>query len=177
MTGIDISDRQGLGHAHSLQMSQAGQEVIEENGGLRVIGHRPIKPLEISTAPYPGFPTDLHPPMAALLSLCEGISIIDETIFDGRYMYVMELGRLGDDILVNGRTARICGVPKFVGAPVDAPDIRAGGALVLAGLAAEGETTIRGVRYIDRGYQHIEDRLRSLGADIVRVQEPLTPLP
>ena len=160
-----------------LQMRQAGQEVIEENGGLRVIGHRPIKPLEISTAPYPGFPTDLHPPMAALLSLCEGISIIDETIFDGRYMYVMELGRLGADILVNGRTARICGVPKFVGAPVDAPDIRAGGALVLAGLAAEGETTIRGVRYIDRGYQHIEDRLRSLGADIVRVQEPLTPLP
>ncbi|MBQ7568131.1 UDP-N-acetylglucosamine 1-carboxyvinyltransferase [bacterium] len=160
-----------------MEMRKAGQEVIEENGGLRVKGHRPINPLDITTAPYPGFPTDLHPPMAALLALGNGTSIMNETIFNGRYMYVMELGRLGADILVNNQTARIIGVKGFVGAPVDAPDIRAGGALLLAGLAAEGETTIRGVRYIDRGYQHIEERLRSLGADIVRVKEPLTPLP
>ncbi len=157
-------------------LSKAGQEVILQDGGVRVKGKRHILPLEIETAPYPGFPTDLHPPMVALLSLGEGISFMNESIFDGRYMYVMELGRLGADILVNGRTARINGVKQFVGAPVDAPDIRAGGALVLAGLAAEGETVIRGVRYIDRGYQNFEQRLTSIGADIKRINEPLTPL-
>ena len=157
-------------------LRKAGQEIIIDGNNIRVKGKRPILPLAITTAPHPGFPTDLHPPMAALLSLAQGSSIINETIFGGRYMYVMELGRLGADILVNGQTARISGVPGFVGAPVDAPDIRAGGALVLAGLAAEGETVIRGVRYIDRGYQDLESRLTSLGADIKRVQAPLPAL-
>lgn len=159
-----------------LQMRMAGQEVIVENGGLRVKGKRPINPLEITTAPFPGFPTDLHPLIVALLALGDGISIMNENIFEGRFMYIMELERLGADILVNGRTARISGVKRYVGAPVDAPDLRAGGALMLAGMAAEGETVIRGVRYIDRGYQRVEERLRSIGADVTRVHEPLQPM-
>lgn len=155
------------------QLRKAGQEVIVKDHSVRVIGRSPIKPLDIATAPYPGFPTDLHPPMVTMLALADGVSALSETIFDGRFMYVMELVRLGADLLASGKYVRIRGVKKLYGAPVDAPDIRAGGALVLAALAAEGETIIRGVKYIDRGYQNIEQKLRSLGASIERVEEPL----
>ena len=159
------------------QLEKAGQEVIVGDHFVRVKGRRPILPLEIATAPYPGFPTDLHPQIVAALTLATGVSALSETIFDSRFMYVMELVRLGADLLASGKHVRIRGVKKLVGAPVDAPDIRAGGALVLAGLAAEGETIIRGVKYIDRGYQHLEQKLTALGAQIERVEGPLPQVP
>lgn len=155
------------------QLEKAGQEVIVGDHFVRVKGRRPILPLEITTAPYPGFPTDLHPQIVAALTLSTGVSALAETIFDSRFMYVMELVRLGADLLASGKYVRIRGVKKLVGAPVDAPDIRAGGALVLAGLAAEGETIIRGLKYIDRGYQQLEQKLNFLGAKVERVEEPL----
>ena len=158
------------------QLEKAGQEVIVGEHYVRVKGRRPILPLEIATSPYPGFPTDLHPQIVALLSIANGVSALAETIFDSRFMYVMELVRLGADLLASGKYVRIRGVEQLVGAPVDAPDIRAGGALVMAGLAAQGETIIRGVKYIDRGYQKLEQNLRSLGAKIERVEEPLKEL-
>ncbi len=152
---------------------KAGQEVTVLGNTVRVRGSRPIRPLEIATAPFPGFPTDLHPPIVAMLALANGTSVLQETIFEGRFMYAMEMVRLGADLRVSDRNVVIRGVPRLTAAPVDAPDIRAGGALVLAGLAAEGETVISGVEYIDRGYQNLEDRLRLLGARIRRVEEPL----
>lgn len=152
---------------------KAGQEVTVLGNTVRVRGSRPIRPLEIATAPFPGFPTDLHPPIVAMLALANGTSVLQETIFEGRFMYAMEMVRLGADLRVSDRNVVIRGAPRLTAAPVDAPDIRAGGALVLAGLAAEGETVISGVEYIDRGYQNLEDRLRLLGARIRRVEEPL----
>ena len=176
ITGGDVTiekfDAEYCG-AFLAQLEKAGQEVIVGDHFVRVKGHRPILPLEITTAPYPGFPTDLHPQIVAALTLSNGVSALAETIFDSRFMYVMELVRLGADLLASGKYVRIRGVKKLVGAPVDAPDIRAGGALVLAGLAAEGETTIRGLKYIDRGYQQLEQKLNSLGAKVERVEEPL----
>lgn len=158
------------------QLKLAGQEVIVDGESVRLIGRRPILPLEVATAPYPGFATDLHPPLVAMLTLADGVSCLSETIFNGRFMYVMELVRLGGDLLAEGHHVRIRGVKGLTGAPVDAPDIRAGGALVLAGLAAEGETTIRGVRYIDRGYQDLVGRFGQLGARIQRIDSPLCEL-
>lgn len=158
------------------KLSKANQEVIINKDSVRVIGKRPIAPVEIFTSAFPGFPTDLHPPIVALLSLAEGTSVLEENIFSSRFMYVMELARLGADVLSSDNHIRVRGVKKLIGAPVDAPDLRAGGALLLAAFAAEGETVMRGVKYIDRGYQHFEERFRSLGADITRVNEPLEEL-
>lgn len=155
------------------KLTQAGQDVTLQGSSIRVRGRRPIRPLEIATAPFPGFPTDLHPPVVAFLALGDGTSVLQENIFEGRFMYAMEMVRLGADLRVSDRNVVIRGVPRLTAAPVDAPDIRAGGALVLAGLAAEGETVISGVEYIDRGYQNLEERLRTLGARIRRVEEPL----
>ncbi|NMA26150.1 MAG: UDP-N-acetylglucosamine 1-carboxyvinyltransferase [Burkholderiales bacterium] len=154
-------------------LTKAGQKVTVLGNTIRVRGTHPIRPLEIATAPFPGFPTDLHPPIVAMLALADGTSVLQETIFEGRFMYAMEMVRLGADLRVSDRNVVIRGVPRLTAAPVDAPDIRAGGALVLAGLAAEGETVISGVEYIDRGYQNLEDRLRHLGARVRRVEEPL----
>lgn len=149
---------------------EAANQVVERGRDIvRVAGRRPIRPLQISTEPFPGFPTDLHPPVVSLLALADGMSVIRENIFDGRFMYVGELARLGCDIRINDRSALVVGVEKLTAAPIEAPDIRAGGALVLAALAAEGETEIGGVEYIDRGYESIEENLRGLGADVRRV--------
>lgn len=151
------------------KLQMANQDVTCGKDWIRVKGKRPIFSLEISTSPHPGFPTDIQPMMASLLTLARGTSIIVETIFDRRYMYVDELRRLGADIWVSDRTAVIRGVEKLSGAPVNSPDIRAGGALVTAALAAEGESLISGLEFIDRGYQNIEVELKKLGADIERV--------
>lgn len=148
----------------------ASQEVETGTDWIRVRGARPIHHLEVTTAPFPGFPTDLQPPIVAFLSLADGTSIVKETIFDRRFMYVDEMRRLGADIRVTDHIAVVCGVGKLTGAPVDAPDIRAGGALVLAGLAAEGETIVGGVEYLDRGYERIEENLQALGAHIRRLK-------
>ncbi|MGE0490375.1 MAG: UDP-N-acetylglucosamine 1-carboxyvinyltransferase [Vulcanimicrobiota bacterium] len=166
-------------HVASLldRLREAGQEVTVWDKSVRVKHVHPIKPLEVATAPYPGFPTDLHPQMVTMMTLADGASILQETIFSGRFMYAMELVRLGAKLKVSDRQVLVRGTDRLFGVPVDAPDIRAGGALVLAALAAEGETVISGVRYIDRGYQEIESRLSSVGAHIRRLEQPLTPVP
>ena len=153
------------------QLREAGQEVEVKPTSVRIQGRRPIRPVEVSTEPYPGFPTDLHPQLVALASLANGTSIIQENIFNGRFMYAMEMARLGSDIRVSNRQVIVRGVTRLLGAPIDAPDIRAGGALVCAALAAEGESTISGTKFIDRGYQDIEGRLASMGARIRRITE------
>ena len=151
------------------KLQMANLEITCGKDWIRVRGRKPIFSLEISTSVYPGFPTDLQPLMAALLTVARGTSIMVETVFDRRYMYMDELRRLGADIWVSDRTAVIRGVEKLSGAPVNAPDIRAGGALVAAALVAEGESIISGLEYIDRGYQNIEETLEKLGADIKRI--------
>src|SRR5205823_1721990 len=151
------------------ELRRAGQEVQVREDAIRLRGRRPIRPLEVVTAPFPGFPTDLHPPMVALLVLANGISILRETIFDGRFMYVGEMVRLGANIRVADQLAVVTGVEYLAGAPLEAPDIRAGGALIAAALAARGQTSIGGVGFIDRGYEAIHERLSSLGAHIQRV--------
>jgi UDP-N-acetylglucosamine 1-carboxyvinyltransferase len=117
---------------------------------------------------YPGFPTDMQQPFAALLSVSEGTSVITETIYERRFRYVSELQRMGADIIQEGRTAIIKGVPRLTGAEVTATDLRAGAALIIAGLEAEGYTDISGVEHIDRGYEGIIAKLKSLGAEITR---------
>jgi len=160
-------------------LAGTGAKVEAKGVNLRVRGVPSWNPADITTAPYPGFPTDLQPPMVAYLSLAKGSSNVEETIFDARFVYVSELIRMGADITVSGRTAHVNGVPKLKDAVVAAPDIRAGGALVLAALAAEGTTEIGGLEYIDRGYEFLEERLASLGATVVRASgvAPVTPLP
>jgi UDP-N-acetylglucosamine 1-carboxyvinyltransferase len=122
------------------------------------------------TAPYPGFPTDLQPPMLSFLCTCPGNSVVEETIFNARFSYVNELARMGADVRVaiENNTALVKGGAPLSGAPVEAPDIRAGAALVVAGLAAQGQTDIIGLEYIDRGYERLEEMLSALGADIAR---------
>ncbi len=151
------------------KLESTGAEIKRDRHSIAVIGPKEVKPVEILTAPFPGFPTDLQPQFVAYLTLANGTSIVTETIFDGRFMYVAELQRMGADITVSDRTAVVKGVQKLTGAPVEAPDIRAGIALVVAGLQAEGETSIGGVEFIDRGYEKPEERLRQLGADVVRI--------
>ncbi len=153
-------------------LREAGQSVEVGANYVKVKAERPILPVEVATAPHPGFPTDLHPQLVAMLGLADGASLLNETIFSGRFMYAMELVRLGARLRVSDRQVFIRGVDQYSGAPVDAPDLRAGAALVLAGMAAEGETLISGVHFIDRGYQRLEERLRSLGANIVRLKQP-----
>jgi len=153
------------------RFTMANQEVTCGKDWVRVKGRRPIFSLEVTTAPYPGFPTDLQPLLASLLTVARGTSIIVETIFDRRFMYVDEMRRLGADIWISDRTAVIRGVESLSGAPVKAPDIRAGGALLCAALAAEGESRVSGLEFIDRGYEKIEDVLKAVGADIRRVDQ------
>lgn len=154
-------------------LKDAGQTVDVGTDSIRVQGVSPIRPVEIATAPHPGFPTDLHPQIVAMLALADGASLLNETIFSGRFMYAMELVRLGARLRVSDRQVFIRGNGKYFGAPVDAPDLRAGAALILAGMAGEGETLISGIHFIDRGYQKLEQRLTSLGADICRLEKPV----
>ena len=153
-------------------LRDAGQEVDVTENSIRVRAVHPITPVEVATAPHPGFPTDLHPQMVAMLGLAEGASLLNETIFSGRFMYAMEMVRLGANLRVADRQVFIKGVKGYQGAPVDAPDLRAGAALILAGMAGQGETLISGVHFIDRGYQKLEERLTSLGANITRLEQP-----
>lgn len=152
------------------KLADAGCQVDSGKDWLRVIGpDRPI-PVDFATLPYPGFHTDMHPQMVALLSLASGTSVITENIYSARFRYVGELNRLGADVSLEGQHVIIRGADRLSGCPVDACDIRAGAALVLAGLAAEGYTTVTEVEHIDRGYSGFEHRLRALGARIEREQ-------
>jgi UDP-N-acetylglucosamine 1-carboxyvinyltransferase len=127
--------------------------------------------VDIKTMPYPGFPTDLQAQMMAVMALADGRSVISETIFENRFMHVLELNRMGADIKVEGNSAFVRGVAALSGAPVMATDLRASVCLVLAALAAEGETEVSRVYHLDRGYNRIEEKLSALGADIRRVEE------
>jgi UDP-N-acetylglucosamine 1-carboxyvinyltransferase len=151
------------------KVTEAGAEVKMTEGALQVSGSRKIRPVNIKTLPHPGFPTDMQAQFMSLMCLAEGTSVINETIFENRFTHVAELRRMGADIQHDGRTAVVKGVPKLSGAPVMATDLRASASLILAGLAAEGETVVSRIYHLDRGYEHIEEKLSALGADIKRV--------
>ncbi|WP_160687238.1 UDP-N-acetylglucosamine 1-carboxyvinyltransferase [Clostridium sp. C2-6-12] len=140
------------------------------NDSVVVDGRGTKKPLDIKTLPYPGFPTDMQAQMMGLLAIVEGVSVITETVFENRFMHVAELNRMGANIKIDGRIAIIEGIPKFTGCQVKATDLRAGAAMILSGLAAEGETEISDIYHIDRGYVNIEEKFRNLGAEIYRVE-------
>lgn len=148
---------------------EAGVTVEEKAGGVRIAANGPLKPLTLSTAPYPGFATDMQAQFMAMLCKAEGASVLTETIFENRYMHVPELARMGADITVSGRTAVVRGVSGLVGAPVMATDLRASMSLILAGLVAEGETQVSRIYHLDRGYERLEEKLQGVGADIERV--------
>jgi UDP-N-acetylglucosamine 1-carboxyvinyltransferase len=148
---------------------EAGVKVSHEEGGVRVRADGPLGPLTLSTAPYPGFPTDMQAQFMAMLALADGASVLTETIFENRYMHVPELARMGADIQVRGRTAVVRGVDELVGAPVMATDLRASMSLIIAALAAKGETQVSRVYHLDRGYERLEVKLQGVGADIERV--------
>lgn len=152
------------------KLREAGAEVLEGPDWVEVAAPNGLNGIRIKTMPYPGFPTDMQQPMAAVLCLAKGQSVVEETIYESRTGHIPELARMGANIEAKGRTTIIQGVSKLSGTTVEASDLRAGAALCLAGLAAEGETTIRNIHFIDRGYENIEGTLRSLGASIVRVE-------
>jgi UDP-N-acetylglucosamine 1-carboxyvinyltransferase len=151
-------------------LSRAGAEISETNAGLRVRRNGAgIQPVNISTAPFPGFPTDLQAQFMALMTRANGTSEIRETIFENRFMHVQELARLGADIHLDGQNATVHGVPQLKGAPVMATDLRASVSLVIAGLAAEGETEVNRVYHLDRGFERLEQKLSACGAEIERL--------
>ena len=152
------------------KLREIGADVIEGPDWLRVragVHHRGVR---IKTMPYPGFPTDMQQPMSALLTVCEGLSVVEETIYESRIGHVQELNRMGANILQEGRTSIINGVTRLRGATVTSSDLRAGAALVLAGLVAEGETFVQNIHFIDRGYDDLVGTIRALGGDITRIQ-------
>lgn len=151
------------------KLREAGNSVFKEGKGLRIKGISRPKPVDFKTMPYPGFPTDMQPQMMTLFTKAQGTSIISESIFENRFKHVDELRRMGADIKVEGHVAIVKGVPKLTGAIVEATDLRAGAALVLAGMAAEGVTVVENIGHIDRGYNRLEKLFASLGAHIVRV--------
>jgi UDP-N-acetylglucosamine 1-carboxyvinyltransferase len=151
------------------KVREAGAEIRTGDGTIRVSGSRKIRPVNVKTRPYPGFPTDMQAQFMSLMALAEGTSVINETIFENRFTHVAELRRMGADIVIEGRSAVIKGVAGLSGAPVMATDLRASASLILAGLAAEGQTVVSRIYHLDRGYENIEGKLSALGADIKRV--------
>lgn len=153
------------------KLQETGVQVMEQEEEIQVIGGGELLATDVKTLPYPGFPTDLQSPMMALLTLAKGTSVIVENVYENRLQTAEELKRMGADIKVEGQMAVICGVEKLYGAEVNACDLRSGAALVLAGLAAQGQTKVGGLHLIDRGYEKLEEKLAGLGARIKRVQE------
>lgn len=153
----------------SAKLIEIGCEVTEYDDAVRVVGHPNLRSTNVKTLPYPGFPTDMQPQMAVVLALANGSSMVTESIFENRFKYVDELTRMGARIKVEGNTAYIEGVPGLTGAQVASPDLRAGAALVIAALAADGISIIDDIQYIQRGYEDFEIKLRSLGALIEKV--------
>lgn len=157
-----------------LKLQEAGVQIETDEAGVRVQLQTPPKAVNIKTMPHPGFPTDMQQPMTALLCVAEGVSIVTETVYERRFRYVQELRKMGADIVQENRTAVVRGVEKLRGAVVEATDLRAGAALVIAGLGAEGETIVEEIHHIDRGYENLVEKLQALGAQIARLsQEPL----
>ena len=155
--------------AISAKLLEMGCEVVEFDDAVRVVGKTLQRHTDIKTLPYPGFPTDMQPQMTVTLALAEGASVVTESIFENRFRYVDELSRMGGNVKVEGNVAVIDGVKKLTGASVNAPDLRAGAALVIAGLAAEGYTIVEEIGYIQRGYECFEEKLQGLGAMIEKV--------
>jgi len=154
------------------KLREAGVEIVVEEGkGIRVSAGGSLRPVDIRTAPYPGFPTDVQSQIMALVATVEGISVITETVHPERFMHVSELNRMGANIKIEGNSAVVKGVPKLSGAPVMASELRGGAGLVLAGLAAENQTVVSRVYHIDRGYENMEKKLANVGADIERVPD------
>ena len=153
------------------KLQESGAEVDPVPGGIRVRRERPIRSVNFKTAPYPGFPTDVQAQFMAYMCLGDGFSIVTETIFENRFMHVAELRRMGARIDVSGNTAAVKGIAGLSGAPLMATDLRASASLVLAGLAASGTTEVLRIYHLDRGYEALEDKLSSLGAEIARVRE------
>ena len=150
----------------SAKLLEIGCEIEESDDAVRVVASKPLGHTHVKTLPYPGFPTDMQPQIAVTLGLSMGTSIVTESIFENRFKYVDELTRMGASIKVEGNTAIIDGVKKYTGASITAPDLRAGAALVIAGLAAEGITVVDDIRFIQRGYEDFHLKLKALGAQI-----------
>ena len=157
--------------ATTAKLLEVGCQVEEFDDSVRVISDGHLKHTQVTTLPYPGFPTDMQPQMAVLLGIAEGTSTVTESIFENRFKYVDELTRMGADIKVESNIAIISGVKRYTGARVNAPDLRAGAALVIAGLAAEGITVVDDIYYIQRGYEALEEKLTKIGAKIARVED------
>ena len=155
--------------ATTAKLLEVGCIIEEFDDAVRVISHGKLQRTQVTTLPYPGFPTDMQPQMAVVLGIAEGTSTVTESIFENRFKYVDELTRMGANIKVEGNIAIITGVEKYTGARVDAPDLRAGAALVIAGLSAEGVTIVDDIYYIERGYEGFEMKLAELGAKIEKV--------
>ena len=164
--GAEVQDLEAL----VLKMRLAGVEVGTEGQSIRIRRNAPLKAVNVTTAPHPGFPTDMQAQFLVLMSRAQGESMITETIFENRFMHVPELHRMGANITLRGRTAAVEGVDRLYGASVMATDLRASASLIIAGLAAEDETEVRRVYHLDRGYEHIEEKLGGLGATIERVK-------
>jgi UDP-N-acetylglucosamine 1-carboxyvinyltransferase len=153
------------------KLREAGVKIVAEDSGIGVTAVNPLKPVDVRTAPYPEFPTDVQSQIMALMATVEGISVITETVHPERFMHVSELNRMGANIKVEENSAVVKGVPRLSGAPVMASELRGGAGLVLAGLAAENETIVSRVYHIDRGFERMEKKLASVGADIERISE------
>ncbi len=167
LVGVSAADMR----ATTAALVEAGVTVEEHGDFMRITASNGLGPLTLSTAPFPGFATDMQAQFMAMLCMADGASVLTETIFENRYMHVPELARMGADIQVRGRTAVVRGVDKLIGAPVMATDLRASMSLILAGLAAEGETQVQRVYHLDRGYERLEEKLSAVGADIERVSD------
>lgn len=175
MTGGNILIENAItGHLNPLiaKLGEMGVEIQEEGQGLRVQATHPLKGVDLKTLPHPGFPTDMQSQMMALLLTAQGTSIITETVFENRFMHVEEFKRMNANIKIQGRTAVVEGNAKLIGSKVQATDLRAGAALVLAGLVAEGETEVTEILHIDRGYVDLVGKLKALGANLERADEP-----
>lgn len=155
--------------ATTAKLIEIGCEVEEFDDAVRVVASKRLTNTNVKTLPYPGYPTDMQPQIGVTLALAKGTSIVTESIFENRFKYIDELARMGASVKVEGNTAIITGVEKLTGARVSAPDLRAGAALVIAGLAAEGITIVDDIVYIQRGYEDFEEKLRNLGAEIQKV--------
>ena len=167
-----VGGRRAMVAAFADKLETAGISVTETAEGLEVSrGNGRIRPVDVETAPFPGFPTDLQAQMMALLTLADGVSRLEERIFENRFMHAPELIRMGARIDVHGGTATVSGVERLKGAPVMATDLRASVSLILAGLAAEGETRVARVYHLDRGYERVEEKLSACGAQIERIRE------
>ena len=157
--------------ALNIKLKEVGAEVLQEDGGVRVIGDLPMRSVDVKTLPYPGFPTDMQAQMMSMMAIASGLSVITETVFENRFMHVSELKRMGADITIDGRSAVVRGVKRLSGAPLMATDLRASASLILAGLVADGRTEVSRIYHLDRGYERIEEKLKRLGAKIDRMKE------